>query len=321
MERYYVKQNGAWHIVDSSHLKINASTWAKADINAPKTIEYTPPQLPPPPVEPLSIYVLTDNHLRAGVDMHPTATGAINGSRYYYASASKLRGFVDAVNGEGADLALHLGDMVDTPADFPFFNAQWGSISVPKELMIGNHDFDDYTYEQLVTILGYDARPEVAFSKFNRSFAVQKDDVSVRVIMLDTNYVGVDHANTGRGSIRSSSVYTWFENEINAATEDHIILCSHHGPHYYNFPLEWAYFTESHAMQLKTIVDNSGKKVHAIFGHHHERDITEYDNLGVNFPGYRLPDSIYFEQGQFTIIEATKTQLNFVVRDLDYPYS
>lgn len=318
MSNLFTKYNGKWHRVDKQFTKKNDKWNLVEEIITPKSADGTFPPIEPD--ENLKIYVITDNHLRLGVDGKPSDPNAIDGSRYYYASNSKLRGFVDAVNTEKPNLALHLGDMVDSPADFTFFNEWWGKVTVPKELTIGNHDFDDYNYEGIVQAVGYDTRPEIAYSKFNRSFRVESNGVSARIIMLDTNYVGTEHANTGRGAIRSSSVFTWLETEINNATEDHILLCSHHGAHFYNYPIEWPYFVESHAYKIRDIVNNSGKKVVGLFGHHHAADITEFNNLGANFPGYRLPDSIYFENGHFTEITLTKSGLNMKIRDLRYPY-
>lgn len=276
--------------------------------------------VPIPPTE-IKISIMADTHLRAGVDGDPLAPNAgTSNARAHYASPSKLRGFVAETNTLKPDHVIHLGDMVDTPNDFPYFHQEWAKITTPKTVTVGNHDFDDFTYEELVSILGYDEKPELGGSKFNQSFKIEKDDLSVRIIMLDVNFSLTDtHINTARGALHSQS-FGWLEQEITNATEDYILLFSHIGPHLLNYPSNWPYFEESHALQVQSIVANSGKTVHAFFGHAHNPNIVKLTNLGATFPGYRLPDTIETETGHYTVLTVTKETLVTEKNTLVYPY-
>lgn len=270
----------------------------------------------------LKIYIITDIHLRKGVDGNENLvdSGTKEG-RTFYASHSKLRNFVDIANSEKPDLILYLGDFCDSPNDFEFFFNEINKITnTRKEFTIGNHDFDNMSYENLVQVFNLTEKEEVGKSKFNKSFAILKEDFSVRFLMLDVNFdLNENHQGTARGRINSSGL-SWLESEINNSNENYIFICSHILPHLYDYPSNWVYFEESHAYELQNIINASGKKVYALGGHVHTPIIKEYKNLGNNFLGYGMPDCIETETGKFTVLTISKNNFNLFERELTYPY-
>lgn len=252
------------------------------------------------------LYIITDIHLRANVDGNEEhGCAGTESGRSYFAAHSKLRHFIEKVNEAVPDYVLCLGDMLDAtascPSDVSFFNTQWNNISgsISKDLTFGNHDLDDMTYTELVTALGYDNEPEIAESKFNKTFVVEKNGFEFRIIMLDTNWNadGTAHANTARGNVNQAGK-DWVESVLNSMEEPLCLICSHHAPHYWDRPAAFPYFNEDSAFDLRDIVDdaiqnNSNlESVNHLSGHHHISGVQRIENLGPNYIGWRLPDSI-----------------------------
>jgi|GEM_PF-6544652 len=241
------------------------------------------------------IGVITDTHLRAGVDGNPTAPGAISGNRIHYAANSKVRDFVNKVAEMSADLdfAVHLGDACDHPSDWPFFKAEWAEVELPKVFVVGNHDVDDLGYEQLLKEVGYEDNVEYGGSKFNQYY----DFDGVRIIFLDSQYdENGEHTTNSRSRIMPAGV-SWLGSML-LSTSGHALVFSHNIPHYRAYPGPAnPYFPNDVAADIQSVISsalatNSNlKSVNWFGGHAHTPNVVKYNNLG-RCTGYRLCDSI-----------------------------
>lgn len=307
---FYVKNNGAYQSSISQHVKVKGN-WLKI-IDA-KGLEGIGE-----PSEPLKIFIVNDLHFKAGTDSDPNSSGATNGTdRYYYASPNNLRDFVSIVNTEKPDLVLALGDMLDEPHDLLLFNQIWNQIdnSVRKEVTLGNHDFDELTYTQLVDSLGYSSKIENGGSKFNQTYSLNE---SVRLIMLDATFDDNDNHGNHYAQVRvHTDTLNWLDNVLATSPQNHFVIGTHVAPHQAQ---AGGYFNFAQANQIRTILEKyPNKKTSWFYGHHHKLDIESNSSMGgSNHLGYLLPALILNEEGRFTEVTVTSSSLNLVKRDLDY---
>ena len=244
----------------------------------------------------LKIFWTTDCHIRNDVGSNPSAPGALAGNRYYYLSPQKVEAFVVAVNLANPDLAICTGDMIDRDASFEIFLDMWEQINSPSELVIGNHEFDANTYSSIVSSLGWEERPMLGNSKFNRSFSLTNETFGVRCIILDTNYTEVyEHGYTNYGRIHADDL-TWLENEINLVAEDVILVFTHHAP------AAPSNFISADAQQLMSVLASSNKKIYNLTGHHHLANITRYQKHGEVSTSYVAPALVEQLQQDYAIL-------------------
>lgn len=280
-----------------------------------------------PSLSVLKVAVITDTHLRFGVDGNPSAPLAIGGNRHHYASNSKLRNFIDNVSEGDYDVVVHGGDACDTPEDWDFFLDYWSRIEQPRIFCVGNHDLDDYSYPDLLVKMGYDERPEIGGSKFNETFVIN----NTRVIVLDCQYDVNDPENhTSHYVSRASEVgITWLIETLTECEEENALIFSHNIPHYKDhggyFP---AVIASTISTKLHTAINKNQKlkKVSWFGGHAHTSTPIIYRNLGACI-GYRLPDSIEFwngtnssVQGMSEITLYSKGEIEITSKALVYPY-
>lgn len=303
---YYVKQNGKYVKTAKEFAKVDGHWLPIVDTSLiERETQYR-------------VFIVNDLHFRAGTDGNPDAPGAIQESndRYYYSTPNNLRDFVSIVNQEKPDLVLALGDMCDTPEDFALFNQIWSQIdsSIRKEVTIGNHDFDDLDYNQLVNTLGYVGRQEVAGSVFNQSFQLDNNN---RIIILDASYDPQDKHGDHWNNIRiHSNAVDWLENELRNSQEDNVFIGTHVAPHH-------IYFNATQSSQIKNMIDDvlSDKpklNISWLFGHDHKLDFEVYSNLGLKNKAYLCPAMILNEKGRFSELQITKNNFNLINRDLKY---
>lgn len=260
------------------------------------------------------IMAVTDIHLKNGVEDNPGAPGAVDLglNRYFYSAFEELEKYVTDVNAQTPSLALSLGDMCDSPNDFTRWNQIWGGISagIRKELTIGNHDMDDLTYAQLVTTLGYDSEPDVAGSKFNKTFALGDNS---RVILMDSTFDSdkVTHSNNYTDRHVHQDVPAWFQSTLENTTENEVIIGLHVGPHL-------AEFNQTQASELYGIIDTvkatrTDLQVTWICGHEHREVIEENTAAHANSLGLTLGALIYYENGRYNTID-----IDQVAETIDY---
>lgn len=255
------------------------------------------------------IFVINDLHFRAGTDANPEAEGAQIPNRHYYASPNNLRHFVEKVNEEKPDVALLLGDICDAPSDWALFQDIWSGIdpSVRTFFTLGNHDFDDHSFDELLSLLDNKEQPNIAGSPFNEVIEL----ANTMIIVLDSTFDAAnEHGNHYLDVHLHSETVEWLETMLLQSKHNNIFLATHVGPHLVNID----YFNAGQAEQLRRIVKQSttsNQQVQWLFGHHHTNEITKYTNLGERNIGYLLPAMIIEENGYYTeiIVDAEGSRL------------
>lgn len=269
----------------------------------------------------IRILVFGDVHMTKNDDDQIGGVG-----KYFYTAEQKMRYMINMQKNEPFDMVVGLGDFVDDhtgEADFDRFMKLWNEIDTPKEMTIGNHEFDGVSYEQIVDKLGYTNEPFTAGSHFNKSFTVDKDGQSVRVILMDSNFESIgggdrDHANVYSGRYSDSFLH-WFENEIQNSFEDVIFLISHHNTHY------GGHFRQGDTQDMLNVILENNKKVYAVSGHTHplyrdKKAVVHYDNYGENFPGINLGEVVNGQFGAcFTFVIHPNGKLEIIPMYLRYP--
>ena len=229
----------------------------------------------------IKIMWITDTHIDAGVDGDAEAEGACSefsesgvGPRCYYTGRGKLAYFVDQVNEEKPDMAIHTGDAIDgahSDDDFQLFIDEWDRIdsSITKDFCRGNHDKNP----NLISMLGYDNRDVNAGSVFNQSYSLGNEYFDIKIITINTHLQEDEEAGyIGRTQGRTYPyLVEWVKSEIEQASEDTILIFSHAGAHQPD-----AYFWDKHSFDFRDMVYETGKKVHMLFGHRHS-GITDYN--------------------------------------------
>jgi 3',5'-cyclic AMP phosphodiesterase CpdA len=230
----------------------------------------------------LTIYWMTDLHIKDQVTGRPDHADAIYRERHYYASVDKLREAVDAANEERPDLFICTGDVVDGVQPLTSFLEHWNRIGCFKEFIPGNHDLDN-GYFPVVKQLGYEGRAVVAGSNFNRSFRLAKGSVQARVILLDT-YVGENGEHrygSCLGTIEEDA-FEWLEHELSECPEPLILLFAHNG-----IGGPEPYFDQSHVkrfidMASRLDTAENRKTIVQLAGHHHVHPTAVVKELSPN---------------------------------------
>lgn len=258
--------------------------------------------------EAVRIYWITDSHYYEPVEDNPSHPDAAEGTRLFYTAGAKLRRYVDAVNADQPELALHTGDFIERqlPSVAPAL-ALWDMIdaTIPRVAVIGNHDLAGVTFETWRDALGL-GPSEPGGSALNTSRAVTRIDVglTIRVITVDTtlNDIG-GHGPDVMGYFQPQTA-AWLEAELQACPEEIVVIAMHHGPHDY---ASTVYFREADALLFSSIVGTvaqmRGLAVHTLFGHNHGAGnrVRDYENLTPQVPGYLSPVCVDHNPGWYTV--------------------
>lgn len=274
-----------------------------------------------PNAEVLNIYWITDLHLNDHLTGKPEAEGSVYLERHYYAAMDKLKQTVDIANREGPDLLVCTGDMVDGEQSHASFMAEWSKVNGPKELMIGNHDLHN-DYSSIVKELGYQDRPVIAGSPFNRSFPLHKGDTQARVLVLDA-YVGSEGRHRTRSCVGTieREAFEWLEREMFDCPEVTILLFAHNG---LGGPEK--YFRQEDVEQFIELTDRlhasqPRKSIIHLAGHHHVHPEAVIR---------KMSSSVTFVNGVASIVGPTSRINHLLIRsdgsfmihyiDIGYPY-
>lgn len=284
----------------------------------------------------LRIAWMTDSHAWSIVDNDPEHPDAVQGSRYFWTVGDKLEQFVEQVNADQPHGVMHTGDLVERGRDFDFFLSKWDGLdpTLPQALVPGNHDFafappgGSTLHDTVAADMGYGSAPLIAGSKFNQSVVFSGNGVSARFLMLDTNILPTGkHAASNTGFLHEDAL-TWIEGELAASPQDLIFLCSHHGPHMYNWSrnANENYFDATGAQALRDIVDaekaaRPTRNVRALFGHHHiQASVMTWDNMGPNLHGLLAPATVEMNPSNYiNLLVGADGRVGWEMRSTQYP--
>lgn len=262
------------------------------------------------------IYWITDTHILAAADGDPHHPDAIkvDGRRWIYTARQKLRDFVDQAN-KAADshpvAVVHTGDMVERydEESMSMFLSEWERLDpeIPKFVTPGNHDFANGSYHILIERLGRAGSNEIAGSKFNQSFALRLGDVTVRIIMLDTNIGPDGHGSYVTGYIQPN-LAAWLQSELANAPENLCMVFMHHGP---SGPV--SYFDDDSLIRLNNALtaavawqDNWRTKQYFVFwGHDHRTSWHRSHRLISRVTGVGSAAAVEYNPSRFTILTVT----------------
>lgn len=250
----------------------------------------------------ITIYWVTDLHLDGAFEANPV--NPPYDPRWEVEQGSyRLGKFVDDVAAASPDFVLCTGDIVDapsTPDDYTnIFMPRWESITVPKALTIGNHDLA--RGQSVITAaesLGRGNSPWLGGSPFNEVTSLVVGDVSVRIIMLDSNIDSTGHRNMSVGKLQPDGL-DWLSDVTRDAQEDIVIIGMHHGPGTVDFD-------EGHSDLFFDILHSNVPKNRTVFvlyghRHHRQRALVTYSRDGiVAINGTCLVD---FDTGRYNVLK------------------
>lgn len=259
----------------------------------------------------LEILWTTDTHLWEKVDNKPNEKNAVISFFNYYDGSRRLRNFVETVNKEKPSAVIHTGDMIERDDDWEFFNSIWNNLdeNIPQGLTIGNHDLVPTSYEEIIGYLGYQDKSKNGGSKLNQSFEVYNENVSVKIIMMDSN---IDHEGnhivTSMGFINQPAL-EWLDNELEISVSDVNLICTHHGFHGYTS----GRFDKTDSFKVLDIVNkHKDKTIYNLFGHEHQNtQVKEFNSLG-NFKGFLSPCMIDYDIGKYSKIYVLPNKKLFI---------
>src|SRR5690625_1947070 len=195
----------------------------------------------------MSVYIITDSHLNDDASDDPSYPNLSGPPMYFYTARQRIEEFVGTVNLDNPDLVLHLGDVVDGSApnsSYDTFMGYWNTINSPSYIAPGNHDAvssrglnaeDLSIHDFLAWKLKYEGRPIIGHSKFNESFSIVKNNVSVKFINLDTNIDPIDGSYTSPTQVKlPDETIEWLEGEIANSVENDIVMFSHKGGSFFD---------------------------------------------------------------------------------------
>lgn len=256
--------------------------------------------------EALTFLDATDpHHPTRDIGENPDAPGATAGLKMFWTVPGKVRDFVAQANAAQPAVVLVSGDVVEVDGDFAYFFENWDGLTVPYELMPGNHDYSlPYTTTRMQAVadgMGFGTAPLVAGSRMNRSVAYSANGVDVRFILVDVNVQRDNTIPEPNGSLTPAQK-TWIAAELAASPEDIIFIGTHHGPHQHY----QGWFVQQDAFDLRDIVEaeiaaRPQRVITGLFGHDHSFRFgpARFDNLG-GFHGIVTPVMLENTQAPFT---------------------
>jgi 3',5'-cyclic AMP phosphodiesterase CpdA len=188
-------------------------------------------------------------------DVHLTRPG---NSLYGTDPAERLHACVASINRDhsDADLCVITGDLAHDgePEAYQALDAILQMLSIPVQLLIGNHDRRDHVIAQF---------PRLAFDEHGFVQTSRKTPVGT-CIFMDTVQAGV-HAG-----VYCEQRQQWLAQRLEMAAGDDVFLFMHHAP----LPTGMASMTAlgiaaADAAALKHLITAYGRVRHLFFGHYH----------------------------------------------------
>ncbi len=283
----------------------------------------------------IKLAFITDHHITRDENNepidNPNADGATRSNKYFYTGHQKHSKVIEELNqNEEFNYIFTLGDMIDGdhfPTDSDGFlegfepedYKGWNDIETDnKELVIGNHDYDgvgdgQQAYDDLANKYGHGDYEELGGSKFNQTFVIEDEDISVRIICLDVNYVDTtdyEHGYPTEQGCLPPKTISWLEDVFENNDEDLVLVLTHYG-----IVRDGNFYPDDRDEFLGIVEvakqNNSNLIVYNLFGHNHgTTSVTNFDNYAPTIYGRRIPTLIDFETGQYAIVTIEKNNIS-----------
>ena len=227
------------------------------------------------------IALATDSHYALKEDLE---------DKCYSDALLKMEEFVKTVNPLACDLAIHLGDFKDedlvpkedSTLDYlTKMEDEFSKFEGPRFHCLGNHDLDSITKKQFLEIAENSSlRPNSRVEPDSGHYSF--DLKSIRFVVLDANYdeAGNDHFFRKGGDWEKPFIplkeLSWLKNTIDDSPHP-IVLFIHH-PLYAYVKNGHSYHVVNH-MEIRAILEASGKVVAVFNGHMHEEMLHELNGI------------------------------------------
>ncbi|MBC7808382.1 MAG: metallophosphoesterase [Akkermansiaceae bacterium] len=209
----------------------------------------------------LKVALITDVHY---------ADADTKGTRYYRESLGKMREAVSRLNREKVDVAVALGDLIDTPTPpnvaketgfLRTITGEFGKLNAPRHFVLGNHCVSGLTKEQFLT--GCE-QPRSWYSF---------DKGGVHCVILDACFRadGVAYAPGGfkwTDTDIPAPEREWLEKDLQSA-KGQVLVFVHQR---LDAPENVDYLIHS-APAVRTILEKSGKVLAVFQGHSHKNEL------------------------------------------------
>ncbi|MBC8138370.1 MAG: metallophosphoesterase [Fibrella sp.] len=209
--------------------------------------------------------------LRLGLitDVH-YADADTKGTRYYRESLGKMREAVTHLNGEKVDVAVALGDLIDTPNPpdvaketgfLKIITGEFGKLNAPRHFVLGNHCVSGLTKAQFLAGCGQ--------SRSYYSF----DKNGVHCVVLDACF-RADGTAYAPGEFKWTDTEIpaverdWLEKDLQSATGKVLVFVHQR----LDAPKNSDYLIHS-APAVRTILEKSGKVLAVFQGHSHQNEL------------------------------------------------
>ncbi len=195
----------------------------------------------------------------------------------FYAKAEQLDEIIKRAKENKVDFIVHLGDLCHKPSDFSEFIGRYESAPLPTYHVIGNHEFENNTLEQILEAYHLE-KPYYYFDKNGFRFIV----LDLNCMRINGEAVHYSNGNCFREKHDSLVTFDeaqleWFEKTVRESPHMCVIL-SHHS-------LERKYSGMSFAENdmVKELINrlNSDKTriIMAVNGHYHRDNLIVRDNV------------------------------------------
>lgn len=209
----------------------------------------------------LKVGLVTDAHY---------ADAETRGTRHYRESLAKMREAAERLNAEKVDVAVELGDLIDTPQppdpvkETGFLRAiagEFAAIHAPRHFVLGNHCVSGLTKEQFLNTVGQ----KRSWYSFDRG---------------DVHFVVLDACFRKDGVPYSPGAFAWSDSEVPPAQRDWLAADLKATPHrtlvFVHQRLDEApgedYRIHSR-VAVRDILEKSGKVLAVFQGHSHKNEL------------------------------------------------
>ncbi len=215
----------------------------------------------------LKIGLITDTHY---------ADADARGTRFYRESLAKIREAAEVLNREKVDLAIELGDLIDTPSppdvavELGFLKTitkEFKKIGKEQHYILGNHCVSALTKEQFLSACG----KKKSYYSFDRN--------GVHIVLLDACF-RADGAPYAPGQFKwiDSDIHAaeraWLEADLQATPYKTLVFVHQR----LDLPVGNTYAIAT-SPEIRAILEKSGKVLAVFQGHSHKNECREINGI------------------------------------------